>query len=213
MAAAQAEIERSMGGLDFTLLDPFSGGGSIPLEAQRLGLHARGSDLNPIPVILGSSLIDFPARFCGDAIGQPRGVHGDPTDRTGGAGRRHPVLREVDARAGVRAHRREFPNVEGAGLGPAVAAWIGLAAWSARTRHAATKCHWSAVCSSPSDRKVRSGGWSPSPTRPQRRCASRSFTAAHYGSPQAAQHRDLGSYRTRDRGASHLRLPSARSGQ
>ena len=45
--------------------DPFSGGGSIPLEAQRLGLKAVGSDLNPVAVLigkgLGSKLINFAA--------------------------------------------------------------------------------------------------------------------------------------------------------
>ena len=36
--------------------DPFCGGGSIPLEAQRLGLRARGSDLNPVAVLVSSAL-------------------------------------------------------------------------------------------------------------------------------------------------------------
>lgn len=43
--------------------DPFSGGGAIPLEAQRLGLHSYASDLNPIPVIINKALIDIPNRF------------------------------------------------------------------------------------------------------------------------------------------------------
>jgi putative DNA methylase len=47
------------------VLDPFAGGGSIPLEAQRLGLRAFASDLNPIPVLINKALIDFPARFSG----------------------------------------------------------------------------------------------------------------------------------------------------
>lgn len=50
---------------DVPVLDPFAGGGSIPLEAQRLGLEAHASDLNPLAVILNKALIDFPARFCG----------------------------------------------------------------------------------------------------------------------------------------------------
>ncbi|MGJ4924379.1 DUF1156 domain-containing protein [Bradyrhizobium oligotrophicum] len=45
--------------------DPFSGGGSIPLEAQRLGLKATGSDLNPVAVLIGKALIEFPPKFCG----------------------------------------------------------------------------------------------------------------------------------------------------
>lgn len=45
--------------------DPFSGGGSIPLEAQRLGLKAMGSDLNPVAALIGKALIEFPPRFAG----------------------------------------------------------------------------------------------------------------------------------------------------
>jgi putative DNA methylase len=44
-------------------LDPFSGGGSIPLEAQRLGLEAHGSDLNPVAVMIGKALIEIPPKF------------------------------------------------------------------------------------------------------------------------------------------------------
>ena len=43
--------------------DPFAGGGAIPLEAHRLGLRSLGTDLNPIPVLLNTALIDIPARF------------------------------------------------------------------------------------------------------------------------------------------------------
>ncbi len=45
------------------VLDPFCGGGSIPLEAQRLGLRAFGSDLNPVPVLITKALIELPAKF------------------------------------------------------------------------------------------------------------------------------------------------------
>lgn len=43
-----------------TVYDPFSGGGSIPLEAQRLGLNAVGSDLNPIAVLITKATIELP---------------------------------------------------------------------------------------------------------------------------------------------------------
>ncbi|PJM79043.1 DUF1156 domain-containing protein [Bifidobacterium scaligerum] len=62
-------IEESSGKV--AVLDPFAGGGSIPLEAQRLGLESHASDLNPLPVILNKALIDFPARFCGQASVNP----------------------------------------------------------------------------------------------------------------------------------------------
>lgn len=45
--------------------DPFSGGGSIPLEAQRLGLRATGADINPVAVLIGKALIEFPPKFAG----------------------------------------------------------------------------------------------------------------------------------------------------
>jgi len=47
------------------VLDPFCGGGSIPFEAQRLGLRAYASDLNPVPVLINKALIEAPALFEG----------------------------------------------------------------------------------------------------------------------------------------------------
>jgi len=47
------------------LLDPFAGGGSIPLEAQRLGLRTYASDLNPVPVLINKALIEIPPKFAG----------------------------------------------------------------------------------------------------------------------------------------------------
>ena len=46
-------------------LDPFAGGGSIPLEAQRLGLSAHAHDLNPIAVMLNKAMIEIPPKFSG----------------------------------------------------------------------------------------------------------------------------------------------------
>jgi putative DNA methylase len=43
--------------------DPFSGGGSIPLEALRLGLRSHGSDLNPVAVMIGKAMIELPSQF------------------------------------------------------------------------------------------------------------------------------------------------------
>jgi putative DNA methylase len=43
--------------------DPFCGGGSIPLEAQRLGIEAHGSDLNPVAVLSTKALIEIPPKF------------------------------------------------------------------------------------------------------------------------------------------------------
>lgn len=56
--------------------DPFCGGGSIPLEAQRLGLRAYGSDLNPIPVLISKALVELPAKFSGrPPVNQDRDLH------------------------------------------------------------------------------------------------------------------------------------------
>ncbi len=60
---ARAEIRRSCGGDLPPVYDPFSGGGSIPLEAQRLGLPAYGSDLNPVAVMIGKAMIEIPPKF------------------------------------------------------------------------------------------------------------------------------------------------------
>ena len=45
--------------------DPFAGGGSIPLEAQRLGLESYASDLNPVAVLINKAMIEIPPKFAG----------------------------------------------------------------------------------------------------------------------------------------------------
>lgn len=47
------------------LYDPFAGGGTIPLEAQRLGLEAYASDLNPVAVLINKAMIEIPPNFAG----------------------------------------------------------------------------------------------------------------------------------------------------
>lgn len=63
--AARAEIMRSCDDNPPPVYDPFCGGGSIPLEAQRLGLEAHASDLNPVPVLINKALIEIPPKFAG----------------------------------------------------------------------------------------------------------------------------------------------------
>ena len=48
-----------------SLHDPFAGGGAIPLEAQRLGLEAYASDLNPVAVLINKAMIEIPPKFAG----------------------------------------------------------------------------------------------------------------------------------------------------
>ena len=43
--------------------DPFAGGGALPLEAQRLGLEAHASDLNPVAVLINKAMIEIPPKF------------------------------------------------------------------------------------------------------------------------------------------------------
>lgn len=63
MREASREILRSTGGVAPVIIDPFAGGGSIPLEAQRMGLPSRASDLNPVAVLINKALIELPPKF------------------------------------------------------------------------------------------------------------------------------------------------------
>ncbi|TRZ87910.1 MAG: DUF1156 domain-containing protein [Streptomycetaceae bacterium] len=65
LKSAYQEILKSTDGNPPELLDPFAGGGAIPLEAQRLGLESRASDLNPIPVTINRALIEIPPKWSG----------------------------------------------------------------------------------------------------------------------------------------------------
>jgi len=62
---ARRLIRLSTDGNPPPLLDPFAGGVSIPLEAQRLGLEAHASDLNPVAVMINKAQIEIPPRFAG----------------------------------------------------------------------------------------------------------------------------------------------------
>lgn len=79
--AAYQEILKSTNGNPPPVYDPFCGGGSIPLEAQRLGLEAHGSDLNPVAVLITKALVEIPPKFAGKPP-----VHPIPQGRMSGAG-------------------------------------------------------------------------------------------------------------------------------
>ena len=66
LAKFHSEINRSSGANNISVLDMFSGGGSIPFEAVRLGLSVLSSELNPVASLLQISSIDFPRRFGSD---------------------------------------------------------------------------------------------------------------------------------------------------
>lgn len=63
--AAKAEILKYTNGNPPELLDPFAGGGSIPLEGQRLGLKVHAHDLNPVAVMINKAMIEIPPKFAG----------------------------------------------------------------------------------------------------------------------------------------------------
>ena len=56
--------------------DPFAGGGALPLEAQRLGLEAHASDLNPVAVLINKAMIEIPPKFAGQAPVNPAARQG-----------------------------------------------------------------------------------------------------------------------------------------
>ena len=71
LAEARAEIDRCFQDGPPAVLDPFAGGGAIPLEAQRLGLEALAGDLNPVAVLINKAMIEIPPRFAGMAPVHP----------------------------------------------------------------------------------------------------------------------------------------------
>lgn len=105
---AHQEILASNGGRAPAILDPFAGGGSIPLEAQRLGLEARASDLNPVPVLINRALIELPGRWRSKAPVFP-GLAADRLgDWSGAAG-----LAEDVAAYGAALHQQAAQSLRG----------------------------------------------------------------------------------------------------
>ena len=96
-----------------TIYDPFCGGGSIPLEAQRIGLKTYSADLNPVAVLISRALLEFPSSFDGKPPDQP----GFTTDKGRLAGcdwsrRRHPFLRTSPTRIGAAKPQRPISTDE-----------------------------------------------------------------------------------------------------
>ncbi len=83
LEAARAEILASCDGAPPPVLDPFAGGGSIPLEAQRLGLPVQASDLNPVAVLITKALVEIPPKFAGRP---PTHLGGDSLEVNGWTG-------------------------------------------------------------------------------------------------------------------------------
>ncbi len=95
--------------------DPFAGGGVIPLEAQRLGLDAYGTDLNPVAVLINKALIEIPPKFSGrEPIGPAKSGDQVRTAWSGAAGLCEDVVRYGTAlRDDVyRELKHRYPDVE-----------------------------------------------------------------------------------------------------
>lgn len=71
LETAKSEILKYTNGIFPEFLDPFAGGGAIPLEAQRLGLKANAHDLNPVAVMINKAMIEIPPLFSGRAAVNP----------------------------------------------------------------------------------------------------------------------------------------------
>ena len=119
------------------IYDPFCGGGSITLEAQRLGLRAVGSDLNPVAVLITKALIELPHQFANQPPVNPRRRQdgndrrqgsqrqANPLARRSRAGRRHPLLRALDAGRAWERIGHLYPTAKLPGGGEAtVIAWL-----------------------------------------------------------------------------------------
>ncbi len=73
---ARAEIRKSCDGDLPNVLDPFGGGGAIPLESLRLGLPTYTGDLNPVAVLIHRAMLEIPARFADQPPVNPRALSG-----------------------------------------------------------------------------------------------------------------------------------------
>ncbi|MFW9971469.1 MAG: DUF1156 domain-containing protein [Candidatus Odinarchaeota archaeon] len=60
---ARKEILKSNNGISPKIIDPFAGGGAIPLEAIRLGCNTYASDYNPVAVLIEKCTLEFPIKY------------------------------------------------------------------------------------------------------------------------------------------------------
>ena len=137
---ARAEILKSTDGNPPPVLDPFCGGGSIPLEAQRLGLEAHGSDLNPVAVLITKAMIEILPRFAGQPPMNPDAQNDSLQSQTwrGADGLAEDVRyygewirNEAEKRIGHLYPKVKLPQEQGGGEATVIA-WV----WARRV-----KCH------------------------------------------------------------------------
>ena len=105
MKQAKAEILKSCGGVLPPIYDPFAGGGSIPIEATRLGLPAVASDLNPVAAIIVKAMIEiFPS------FSDKNPIHAGPKEMSlyGGLQGLSEDYRQADQVMGMKLHELDF---------------------------------------------------------------------------------------------------------
>ena len=127
---AKAEIMKSTDNNPPALLDPFAGGGAIPLEAQRLGLEAHAHDLNPVAVMINKAMIEIPPRFVNKAPVNPDSRRMGDTGWIGASGLAEDVRyygewmkQEAFKRIGHLYPKVKVPKSQGGGEATVIA-WI-----------------------------------------------------------------------------------------
>ena len=174
------------------ILDPFAGGGSIPLEAQRLGLEAHASDLNPVAVLINKALIEIPPKFAGQppvfpGAGRARARR---LDRRRRARRGRPPLRRSGCATRPRSasatctRRRRCPT----GSRPPSSPGSGPAPSPAPTPPAGSRCRWCASCWL-GKKKGKEAYVVPPSSATRAQLASRRFEIGHDKAPAAADRR------------------------
>jgi putative DNA methylase len=119
---ARKAIRAATGGQLPTVVDPFCGGGSTIVEAQRLGFPTIASDLNPVPVVITTALCRVPQLFKDQNAINPETIDNRPINVKGLAA----VIEDVRYYAGVvreRAWERLAPYYPSAKSGEQILAW------------------------------------------------------------------------------------------
>ena len=60
---ARTDILAANGGKPVRVLDPFAGGGAIPLEALRLGCETYAGDYNPVATLILKCTLEYPQKY------------------------------------------------------------------------------------------------------------------------------------------------------
>ena len=88
MERARQDILDANGGVPPKVLDPFGGGGAIPLEALRLGCETYSNDLNPVAVLIQKCTLEYPQKY-----GRPKEVEAEGI--LSGVAVKNPLLEDV----------------------------------------------------------------------------------------------------------------------